>query len=261
MVTRLLTTRCYCSLLATIHSRSEYIHLPPHPTFATAIEQRLTASICDSCAKCQPLQICLVLSPRRRELLEKPSDWSNWLILRRNKASQNNIWEYCNPDEPKTELGPEPRRPRVSDYNPNATKLSDLTGGQQNDYRDALETFAFEYPRWKKKDRHLRAMASEILATMATRHLYLLKDQTIAYNRLKVLKQHLCPSDRTRERELQVRFRDLLKSPRGRGIDKWLEEWITVTDESTRQVVHEARRWRIVVNSSRPHRQLQELSP
>jgi hypothetical protein len=164
-------------------------------------------------------------------ILEKPSDWSNWLMLRRDKAESTDIWDYCNPDQPKEELGAEPTRPRITDYKSDATKLSDLSEALQKDYRDALETFTFDYPRWEKKDRALRALATEILATVAARHLYLLKDQITAYDRLKTLKQHLCPSDRTRERELQTKFRDLSKSPRGRGVEKWLEEWITVTDQ------------------------------
>ncbi len=152
-------------------------------------------------------------------------------MLRRDKAETTSIWDYCNPDQPKKELGPEPLRPRITDHKSDAIRLSDLSDAEQKDYRDALETFAYDYPRWEKKDRALKALATEILATVAERHLYLLKDQTTAYDRLKTLKQHLCPSDKTRERELQTRFRDLSKSPRGRGIDKWLEEWITVTDQ------------------------------
>ncbi|PSN58774.1 hypothetical protein BS50DRAFT_666378 [Corynespora cassiicola Philippines] len=137
-------------------------------------------------------------------ILDKPSDWADWLMLRRDRAEQN--------DE-------------------NATRFSQLGKQEQEDYRDALETFNYESPQWEKKNRALKALASEILATVAQRHLYLLKDRTTAYDRLTTLKQHLCPSDRTRERELQTKYRDLLKSPRGRSIEKWLEEWITITDQ------------------------------
>jgi hypothetical protein len=33
-------------------------------------------------------------------ILEKPSQWETWLFLRRSKADQNDLWEYCNPDLP-----------------------------------------------------------------------------------------------------------------------------------------------------------------
>ena len=152
-------------------------------------------------------------------------------MLRRDKAEQNEVWEYCDPSKPRKDLGSQPTRPRLTDYKEDATRLSQLEKPEQEDYRDALETFAYESPQWEKKNRALRALASEILATVTKRHLYLLKDKTTAYERLTTLKQHLCPSDRTRERELQARYRDLLKSVRGRGVEKWLEEWITITDQ------------------------------
>ncbi|KAF2737369.1 hypothetical protein EJ04DRAFT_421775, partial [Polyplosphaeria fusca] len=31
-------------------------------------------------------------------ILDKPSDWSKWIFLRKRTAETNNIWEYCNPD-------------------------------------------------------------------------------------------------------------------------------------------------------------------
>ncbi|KAK7177688.1 reverse transcriptase domain protein [Paraphaeosphaeria sporulosa] len=164
-------------------------------------------------------------------ILDKPTDWADWLMLRRDKAEQNDIWEHCDPSKPPKDLGPQPTRPRLTDYKENATRLSQLEKQEQEDYRDALETFAYDSPQWDKKNRALKALASEILATVAKRLLYLLKDRTTAYDRLTTLKQHLCPSDRTCERELQTKYRDLLKSPRGRGIEKWLEEWITITDQ------------------------------
>jgi hypothetical protein len=33
-------------------------------------------------------------------ILKKPSQWETWLFLRRSKADQNDLWEYCNPDLP-----------------------------------------------------------------------------------------------------------------------------------------------------------------
>ncbi|KAI1559418.1 hypothetical protein PtrEW7m1_011899, partial [Pyrenophora tritici-repentis] len=46
-------------------------------------------------------------------ILEKPSDWQEWLFLRRDKATLNGIWEYCNPDMSQHELKKliEPVRP------------------------------------------------------------------------------------------------------------------------------------------------------
>ncbi|KAF2747554.1 hypothetical protein M011DRAFT_382265, partial [Sporormia fimetaria CBS 119925] len=37
---------------------------------------------------------------RATVILEKPSQGKTWLFLRRSKADQNDLWDYCNPGLP-----------------------------------------------------------------------------------------------------------------------------------------------------------------
>jgi hypothetical protein len=90
-----------------------------------------------------------------------------------------------------------PIEPQLSDHNKDTTSLAHLTAAQQ-------KLFQWEYKRWERKDLKFRcqkkALAefnSEIGKKIASKHLYLIKNENTLYHQLTTLKKHLAPSDAT----------------------------------------------------------------
>jgi hypothetical protein len=88
-----------------------------------------------------------------------------------------------------------------------------------------------EYKEWYQQDKALREICTEVAITISTSLIPLIQNDATSHARLIKLKSHLAPSDPTRKRELRVKY-DALRSPKPRNtsVDKWLDEWISVTD-------------------------------
>ncbi|KAF1935520.1 hypothetical protein EJ02DRAFT_312458, partial [Clathrospora elynae] len=142
-------------------------------------------------------------------ILEKPLDWQEWLFLRRNKATLNGIWEYCNPDTSLDELKKlvEPIRPMPASVAEGVMLRSKLTQEQRLDYQDMLDTWELEYKTFLQRQKALNKLTSEIAQTTAQSNLYLLEGKSTAYEWLKALKEHLSPNTARRSRELIQRYR------------------------------------------------------
>ncbi|KAI1682601.1 hypothetical protein KJE20_07333 [Pyrenophora tritici-repentis] len=166
-------------------------------------------------------------------ILEKPSDWQEWLFLRRDKATLNGIWEYCNPDMSQHELKKliEPVRPTPATVAEGVTLRSQLTHEQRLDYQDLLDAWEYDQKTYLHRQKALNELTSEIAQTTARSNLYLLEGKSTAYERLKALKEHLSPNTARRSRELVVKYRDLQATRRGRAVEGWLDDWIKITDQ------------------------------
>jgi hypothetical protein len=166
-------------------------------------------------------------------ILEKPSDWQEWLFLRRDKATLNGIWEYCDPDKSQDELKKliEPVRPTPATVAEGVRLRSKLTQEQRLDYQDLLEAWEYDQKTYLHRQKALNELTSEIAQTTARSNLYLLEGKLTAYERLKALKEHLSPNTARRSRELVVKYRDLQATRRGRAVEGWLDDWIKITDQ------------------------------
>ena len=154
-------------------------------------------------------------------ILEKPSDWQEWLFLRRDKATLNGIWEYCDPDKSQDELKKliEPVRPTPATVAGGARLRSQLTQEQRLDYQDLLDAWEYDQKTYLHRQKALNELTSEIAQTTARSNLYLLEGKSTAYERLKALKEHLSPNTARRSRELVVKYRDLQATRRGRAVE------------------------------------------
>jgi hypothetical protein len=166
-------------------------------------------------------------------ILEKPSDWQEWLFLRRDKATLNGIWEYCDPDKSQDELKKliEPVRPTPATVAEGVRLRSQLTQEQRLDYQDLLDAWEYDQKTYLHRQKALNELTSEIAQTTARSNLYLLEGKSTAYERLKALKEHLSPNTARRSRELVVKYRDLQATRRGRAVEGWLDDWIKITDQ------------------------------
>ncbi|RKF65967.1 hypothetical protein GcM3_114018, partial [Golovinomyces cichoracearum] len=62
-------------------------------------------------------------------VLDKPDDWYNWLLIRKDSCRRHDIWRYVDPDNSKDSLPQltEPTESHVTMYKTGATTLSRCT--------------------------------------------------------------------------------------------------------------------------------------
>jgi hypothetical protein len=157
-------------------------------------------------------------------ILTKPEEWSLWLFQHKDKAVSHGVWEYCNPSvSTPPVIGPQPERPVLPEDN--------LTADDLQLQRMKLSNWEWKYKDWYQKDKALREICTEVASTISTSLIPLIQNDATAHARLIKLKSHLAPSDPTRRRELRGKY-DALRSsqPRNTSVDRWLDEWISVTD-------------------------------
>jgi hypothetical protein len=167
-------------------------------------------------------------SPARTAIiLDKPTDWDEWLFIIKEKAQSTDVWQYANPDLVEQPTPPQkPTRPIPSDIKEDALTPSDLdTEGKQ-----ALTLLRDDYKVQEKEyqllSKGLKDLNSLICTTISRTNLtYILRNCDTPYAKLKALKRRLAPTDRARELELIHQYNELKKPPTSHGIDKWLQQW------------------------------------
>src|SRR4051812_13234071 len=117
-------------------------------------------------------------------ILDQPSDWEPWLQVITEKALAGKVWEYCDISKPKDDLSKleEPVRPRVDEVKLGAQSVADLTSAEQGIYQEYLSDFRERRQNFRKKEDALGNLIIEISATIAKRHLYLIKGKTEVYD-------------------------------------------------------------------------------
>jgi hypothetical protein len=169
--------------------------------------------------------------------LRKPDDWSKWLFTRKISADRNSLWEYVNPDllperlkklEDERPVELEVRRFR----NPQPEEqidIPDLTATELATYNSWARRFDRDEARWLTKEKALRNLSLEIVQTIDVKHLDLILSCADAYDQLKTLKKHLCPSIGERNHQLRAQYRAVCTRPKRANLDTWFDEWVTIT--------------------------------
>jgi hypothetical protein len=157
-------------------------------------------------------------------ILTRPEEWSLWLFQHKDKAVSHGVWEHCDPSvSTPPALYPQPERPMLPE--------GDLTSEVLQVQRMKLSEWEWKYKDWHQKDKALKEICTDVASTISTSLIPLIQNDATAHARLVKLKAHIAPSDPSRRRELRGKY-DALRSPKPRNtsIDKWLDEWIRVTD-------------------------------
>jgi hypothetical protein len=70
-------------------------------------------------------------------VLDDANDWHNWIFLRKDTADRHGLWLYCNPELSETEVQHlvELIKLELSAYHAEATRLSDLSTKEKEDYK------------------------------------------------------------------------------------------------------------------------------
>ena len=69
-------------------------------------------------------------------VLDKPSDWYNWLQIKQDVANGHGIWEYVDPSKMTEQLPKliEEPEPLLSEFKPDATSIAQLDANQSANY-------------------------------------------------------------------------------------------------------------------------------
>jgi hypothetical protein len=159
-------------------------------------------------------------------ILDRPSDWDEWLFLVKSKANDSDIWQYIDLNklaEPQSLL--DPIKPKASDVNAAATSVIALTPQEQSTFKLLHDEYRTELIIYERKRAALRDIKNYILTTIARQNLSFVIDQQTPYQMLTALKKRIAPTDRARKLDLARHYQDLGKAPRAQEQDKWLQSW------------------------------------
>ena len=159
--------------------------------------------------------------------LSKPEDWTMWLFQYEDLATASDVWVHCDPSKPWVELGPAPTRPIRPSGNISAETLK-LYSFDRSDWEH-------DYKVWKRKEETLKAILTDIPATINKHHIPLIKSKHTVWGRLKTLHDHIAPSDPSRKSDLRRQWEDVRNTRRARNqnLESWLDDWLRITDLMT----------------------------
>ena len=169
-------------------------------------------------------------------ILDKPSDWDEWLFLIKEKAVTNDVWQYSNPtlrEEPT--LPSKPTRPVPSDVKAGVTTIQDLTPDDRQTLQYLRDDYKSEEKEYLLLSKGIKEINNLVCTTISRTNLtFILQNCDTPYQKLKALQRRLAPTDRARELELVQQYNDLKKTPRAQGVDKWLQRWEKIYADALR---------------------------
>lgn len=187
--------------------------------------------------------------PKPNVILNKSSDWHEWIFLVKNKALDADIVNLIDPDlgeEPP--ILQEPRRPLPSDVKDGAVTLSALSAGDKGLFKLLLGQYKCNFAIYKQKRAGLNHVRNFILSTISRSNLSYILDKETLYQMLAVLKLRIAPTDRARRIEVARLYQDLKKAPRPHQIDAWLRRWEKICTDATRLDLPEVQGSRVLYN-------------
>ena len=87
-------------------------------------------------------------------LLDRPSDWHDWLLLIQAKALQQDVEKYCNPDlAVEVVLPPKPTRPLPDNVVRSALSVQALNVEQRGIYRQLVDDYKIDLVEYTKRQK------------------------------------------------------------------------------------------------------------
>ena len=107
-------------------------------------------------------------------ILDKPTDWLNWLFIRKDSCRRHELWQYVNPETPEDQIPSlkEPREPLVTEYSETATSLASLSAEDRNSFRWDYERYERKLLEFQRKVQALADFNLEISKTISPRRIY-----------------------------------------------------------------------------------------
>ena len=162
-----------------------------------------------------------IASTEATVILEKPSDWHDWLLLVRMKAIQLAVDEYIDPDlaiEP--DLPTKPVRPSPADVMEAAVSIHTLDAEQMSIYRQLVDDYKIDLAEYTRISEGLGNTLYFIVSTTARQHFTFIEGLKTPYSMLSALKKRLAPTDRARELEVIGRCQEIKRATGATNLDK-----------------------------------------
>ena len=158
------------------------------------------------------------MASKTNVILEKPSDWDEWITVIKNRARDADVGpaiDYEQKEEPPQPV--EPVRPSPSQFEQGATSLSSLSADKKEDLKLAYEIWKQDMISYRSKKQALQDIRNFILTTIARQHIQY-ADKNTVYQILVALKARIAPTDRARKYELSKQYKELLSGPKNQHI-------------------------------------------
>ena len=121
------------------------------------------------------------LITRTTVILEKPTDWEEWIFLRKDSAERHHIWSMVNPDLDETALEKleEPAAVEPEQYHDETDEdtgvvLRDMTTEEFQRYQQAERNYDRALARYTIKRKALDDFTQEIGRTISRQHIHLI---------------------------------------------------------------------------------------
>lgn len=153
-------------------------------------------------------------------VLKGSQQWEDWYSIIKGRAQKADIWELVDPAKPTLPT----------------TETKPTIPSTQS--REALDLYRIKLKEYKEQRRSLNDLSDLIEDSIASHLLPVLRgaESSSPYHYLKVLKQHIAPSDFLTRQTLVLQLDELRKPPKRQNILKWLSEWENL---ARRAKVHE----------------------
>lgn len=120
------------------------------------------------------------LTTKTTVILEKPSDWHEWLFIIRNKALDNDIEQLINPDlatEPPQLI--EPTKPTPQNVRLDAMDITDLNNKEIELFKILRDEFRIDLAKYEQRRTALTEIRQLIISTISRTNLtYILESTT-----------------------------------------------------------------------------------
>ena len=105
---------------------------------------------------------------RTTVILDKPSDWDEWIFILEQKAKAANIWQLINPDLDAEPAQPEePIEPRPEDVREGVLSIAGLTAADRDVYKLLFASYKSQVAKYEKQRLALQDIQNHILSTVA----------------------------------------------------------------------------------------------
>ncbi|PGH28414.1 hypothetical protein GX50_08849 [[Emmonsia] crescens] len=164
------------------------------------------------------------LTPRSTVRLSIPWDWKLWYKHVLGEAANNKVSDFIDLNKPDlfTELEA-PRAPQHPQETTIQTKL---------EYDMNIAEWKIEHAQYEKLNDGISRIRSLIWRTVDDSELVHVRSEVNDVKEIiRLLKDRLCPTIREYQSDIRTRYQILCRAPKGRGIEKWLNEWPLIEDD------------------------------
>ena len=160
-------------------------------------------------------------------ILTTHADWDEWIEVIKTMARGKDIWEYVNPKTPKRSLPilTPPELPTIQSISEDAESYSSLSATNREFYRLERQSYHQDRTEYLETKKNLVNFCTRIQQLVSRQNLSITFKCDTPYDMLVKLHDRFAPTDQTREQEMIARYHRLLKAPKGRNLETWLQQW------------------------------------